>query len=338
MVDWDPKAVRKTLGLSTGGFEGTKRPKGLIHTTEGFTLASALAAYRNGGYAPHVTIGPHPDGGERVQRWQHYPFSSRATTLADASGGVRTNRLWVYQVEVVGTCDDAWKTRYDGRYARWHVDNWPAWYREAVAELMADWEDWFGIPRRSTVTWRSYPGSYGTGASQRLSGSEFTSYTGWLGHQHAPENTHGDPGDLDISDLFARMGDGPTVEEPVALTDADVRRILNYKGIPNINEPGGDQVNMGTLAGHLSNMEGTQDEDHRTLNRVEAMLSTLQRTVTAQSAAIELLAKTLAEHAAEDLDPDAFLLRVNETVRTAMASVVDVQVTVQDSTGEGVTE
>lgn len=202
MPEWDPKAVRKDLGLSRGGFEGVKRPKGLIHTTEGFTLDSAMGAYRGNGYAPHVTIGPHPAGGERTQRWQHYPFSSRSSTLADASGGVRTNRLWVYQVEVVGTCDDKWKS---GKWAWLHVDNWPAWYRDDVADLMADWEDWFGIPRRSSVRFAPYPSSYGKGASQRLSGTEFTAYTGWLGHQHAPENTHGDPGDLVITDLFRRM-------------------------------------------------------------------------------------------------------------------------------------
>jgi LysM repeat protein len=186
-----------------------------------------MGAYRNNGYAPHVTIGPHPSGGQRVQRWQHYPFSSRATTLADTSGGVRTNRLWVYQVEVVGTCDDKWKS---GKYGWLHVDNWPDWYRDAVAELMADWEDWFGIPRKSTVTWRAYPGSYGRSASQRLSGSTFASYTGWLGHQHAPENSHGDPGDLDIKDLFARMAGSPT--QTTTPTEDDVK-LSDQMDVPN---------------------------------------------------------------------------------------------------------
>lgn len=326
MPEWDPNAVRKTLGLSAGGWDGAKRPKGLIHTTEGFTLLSAMGAYANGGYAPHITIGPHPDGGQRTQRWQHYPFSSRATTLADSSGGVRTNRLWVYQVEVVGTCDDRWK---GGQYSWLHVDNWPGWYRDAVAELMADWEEWFGIPRKSTVTFRPYPSSYGTGASQRLGTAAFSEYTGWLGHQHAPENSHGDPGDLDIKDLFARMSGTTPVEEDMPT----LHEIFNTDQIPNMSEPGGEVVGKLSLAKALSNMEATQDQEYRLIRKVVAQLGAINGTVAA-------LSKALAEHGTQgQLDPDllvaAVRLAAEEGANAALASgVVDVDVTVRDQTGD----
>lgn len=220
MVTVDPKALQAPVsGVGTAPFEGSENPKGLIHTTEGFTIDSAMGSYRANGFAPHETIGPdNPDRPTKAVRWQHLPFTGRSTTLADDSGGVRTNRLWVYQVEIVGTCDDSWKTRYGGRYAQWHVDNWPEWYREAIADLMTDWERWFGIPRRSTVTWKRYPASYGERNGVRLSGSAFTAYEGWLGHQHAPENSHGDPfGPGVVTDLFRRMGGGTT--EPIQEDD-----------------------------------------------------------------------------------------------------------------------
>ena len=222
MVARDPKALwTPVIGVGTAPFEGPKHPKGLIHTTEGFTIGSAMGSYRANGFAPHLTIGPDdPDKPTKAVRWQHLPYTGRSTTLADDSGGVRTNRLYVWQVEIVGTCDDAWKTRERGRYARWHVDNWPDWYLDAIADLMNDWEDWFGIPRRSSVTWRPYPSSYGQ-TSSRLSGSEFTAYEGWLGHQHAPENDHGDPGDLPIGDLFERMGGEVKPPPPVTVGDED---------------------------------------------------------------------------------------------------------------------
>lgn len=197
---WDPKAERVTLGFSLGSFDQADDPIGLIHTTEGVSVAAAENAYRDGGYGPHVTFGPDPNRSKTATRHQHFPFTSRATTLSDDPGGIRPNRSGpVYQVEVVGFCDPAKKS------SPWYIHNWPDWYRDQLAELMWDWEHNLHIPRRSIVTWRAYPGSYGRGASQRLSGAAFANYSGWLGHEHAPENSHGDPGDLNVADLFARM-------------------------------------------------------------------------------------------------------------------------------------
>src|SRR5215471_17719630 len=46
------------------------------------------------------------------------------------------------------------------------------------------------------------PSSYGTSNGVRLSGSAWNAYKGILGHQHVPENDHGDPGDINIAAIM----------------------------------------------------------------------------------------------------------------------------------------
>jgi hypothetical protein len=66
----------------------------------------------------------------------------------------------------------------------------------------------------------AYPASYGD-APQRLSPAAWDAYSGVLGHQHAPDNSHGDPGAIDINRILsAARGD-----DDVALT-ADEKKAL----------------------------------------------------------------------------------------------------------------
>lgn len=62
------------------------------------------------------------------------------------------------------------------------------------------------------MSWPAYPGSYGTGAAQRLSGSAWQTYRGVCGHMHVPENSHGDPGNIPIGSIL-EGADMPTAEE-----------------------------------------------------------------------------------------------------------------------------
>src|SRR5690606_3658218 len=88
--------------------------------------------------------------------------------------------------------------------------------------LMAEIEARTRIPHRCGVEFRPYPQSYGLKARQRMSGDQWETYRGWCGHQHVPENDHGDPGAVDIANLlaidleasmFCRLGDeGEAVE------------------------------------------------------------------------------------------------------------------------------
>lgn len=196
MATWLSYAERDPIpGVGTAPFTAETQPrwKLLVHTTEGASYAGARSAYVRNRYAPNLTVGPHPSKAETVHTWQHLPLDSRSTTLADDPGGIRTNRDHVVQVEIVGFAD----LKQAARYAPWlGVDAWPDWYKAGVGRVLRDVMRLCGIPARCTVRWVPYPQSYGEQAAQRLSSTEFDAYAGILGHQHAPENSHGDPGDL----------------------------------------------------------------------------------------------------------------------------------------------
>jgi len=70
-----------------------------------------------------------------------------------------------------------------------------------------------GIPLITTVRWAPYPASSGN-TPIRLSNAGWTAYKGWLGHQHVPGNTHGDPGLLDVPKLLKIAIGGPTPPKP----------------------------------------------------------------------------------------------------------------------------
>lgn len=190
---------------------GAVRPKLVLHTTEGRSMDSALWAYRANNSWPHATVDP-----KTRRRVQHLPVYRPARSLANRRGGVETNRApTVVQVEIMG-------------FSR-ETHNWPdedlEWLgREVVGPLCRAG----GVPIQTTLEF------YGAGAGwvlasanarQRLSSEAWLNYTGVLGHQHAPENDHWDPGALNIGRVLAAargssQETGPDV--PVVLPPARV--------------------------------------------------------------------------------------------------------------------
>lgn len=183
---WWPKAKRDPFA-DGGSFTGGP-PKGLLHTTEGYSYEGARSVYASKAVAPHFTVSHQRGYGEA---WQHVPINRASRALRNASGGVQTNRDSVVQLEIVGFA----------RYAH----ELPRYYLDFIASLMRWNEANASVPRRSDVTWVPYPQSYGMRAAQRLSATAWDNYSGWLGHQHVPEgNAHGDPGLIDIAYLLGR--------------------------------------------------------------------------------------------------------------------------------------
>lgn len=171
-----------------GSFTGGP-PKGVLHTTEG----AGWPDYNGGKIAPHVTVKADTSARSLLVQ-QHVSLDRAAKSLRNEPGGVQTNRDSAIQVELVGTCNPGAVGMY----------MWPkadGWALSQLAQLMREIEQLAGIPRRSVATWRSYPSSYGVKAAQRLSLSQWDGYSGWVGHQHVPENSHGDPGSIDIARL-----------------------------------------------------------------------------------------------------------------------------------------
>lgn len=256
MADWLPGVTKAVAGQATGSFDSEANPtwKLGLHTTEGFSIAGAEAAYRNGGYWPHITVGVTDFDDWKFGVHQHFPFWSRSTTFADGSGGIRTNRDYVIQVEIVGTCDDSWKTKQGGKYKKLHVDHWPDDYARYVAGVLKAIMQHRPIPNRTSVTWARYPASYGQGAKQRLSTAAYDGYSGILGHQHVPENTHGDPGNLLP---FLQKYVLPSAPKPPAPTPKPVPPVEEPMANPArlVQVKGQDAVYAVTLSGavHIKN-------------------------------------------------------------------------------------
>jgi len=157
----------------------------LLHTTEGSSIEGAVAAYQTNNSWPHETVDYR--FGYVPRRMGHLTADRAARSLKNRSGGVETNRDGVYQIEVVG-------------FSQRHNEiNWERLAREILGPLCVQ----NGIPIVSTVTWVAYPASYGEQAAQRLSAGAWDTYEGFLGHQHAPENDHGDPGDIPINAILS---------------------------------------------------------------------------------------------------------------------------------------
>ena len=215
---WCPMATRDLIEgqTETAPWSSSEpRWKGLLHTTEGPSYASARGAYLDGG-VPHFTIAPNFRK-NRGEIFQHFPLSSRATALRDNDSTLKENRAHVIQIEIVGTCDGSKRDTFpDGLF----LTDWPTWYLTAIGRLMRWLEEHRGIAPVSTVEWKSFAnGSFGKANGVRMTNSQYVAYSGWLGHEHVPENDHGDPGDIDIIKLLA-------VKPKVVAAPKDVNDLL----------------------------------------------------------------------------------------------------------------
>lgn len=193
---WDEKYPTQTY---TGG-----EPIGLMHSTE----TGTWPGYGAGSSAPHLTVRFDPKA-RTISARQHFSTTRPSRALVNKAGGVQTNNQRVFQIELIGSCDLSFATKHGYLYLPDLLEE--EWARDALAAVLAAASESLGIPLTTSVTWANYPGSYGEKAAQRLSGEAWEAYSGWLGHQHAPENDHGDPGDIPIADILAAAGGDPAV-------------------------------------------------------------------------------------------------------------------------------
>lgn len=211
----------------------------VLHSTE----TPGWPSYDGGAKAPSYTV--KPDIANRGAFWRaHFEDEESARALANLSGGVETNTKRAIQVEMIGTCDPAKRSTWPGTSLRagvhyLYLPDAPVWWWEEMALFAADMKRRHGIPLTSRVeAWRPYPDSYGA-TSSRLTGTEWNAFTGWCGHQHVPENNHGDPGNIPIGALLSRAAallapppPPPPEEKDVPLTTDDVRTIMDADIIP----------------------------------------------------------------------------------------------------------
>ena len=230
---------QKIPGASQSYFYGAGRYSGsdmevncgVVHTTEGMTLPS----YDGGAMAPTVTGVPDIKA-KKIRWYQHFDVDESARALANKLGGVQTNTANAFQIELVGTCDEAKKTSWSGKRAGVDYLHWPTapdWALAEVAWLVRWLHDYHKVPLTCVKDWLAYgkdprrpgvtPASYGASPA-RMSIDAWRKFTGWAGHQHVPENDHGDPGSMDFARVI-QLAKGDTSKPSVE--DDDVPKYVN---------------------------------------------------------------------------------------------------------------
>ncbi len=217
---WNDAIQNRAPSNLWGTYNDDGEPKGCLHTTETDSFTPRATTYFGGTSYPHFTFYPRV-ATRTVQTYQHIPVNRAARALKNLSGGVATNNDRVVQTEIV------WRAANAG--------NLPNWALDGLARLMRWCEHTMAIPRRA-VAFYAYPppNNHRLGSEPwRMSGAAFDAYSGWLGHQHVPENVHGDPGAINMNYLMAGAFDPapfPTEQESLLMaaahSDDDARRAL----------------------------------------------------------------------------------------------------------------
>ncbi|MFJ6729354.1 peptidoglycan-binding protein [Streptomyces sp. NPDC091281] len=237
---------------------------GVIHTTEGRTLPTyADSQGRRGAMAPTVT--GVPDFQARKIRWyQHYDVDESARALANKLGGVETNTANAFQVELVGTCDDRYAKTWGSAKAGVDYLHWPTapeWALAEVAWLVRWLNANHGIPLTCVKDWLAYgkdsrrpgitPASYGTSPA-RMSMSAWRAFKGWCGHQHVPENDHGDPGSMNFARVIA-LAKADQDDEPTTPTKPTQPNTPKPPAFPGKQyfRPGADNAHVTQLGKQL---------------------------------------------------------------------------------------
>lgn len=158
--------------------------RGVLHTTESVDYTPSSTSYYGNDYAPHFTVARK---GSSTKVYQHFSTNNGSRALANATGGVETNRAGAIQIEI------AWRAA--------NIANMPPDMVTTLHDLIAWISNAKGIARTAPPFFGANDG-YGTGAPSRMSFQTWRGYNAWCGHQHVPENKHWDPGLINMAPLL----------------------------------------------------------------------------------------------------------------------------------------
>jgi hypothetical protein len=219
---------------------------GTIHTTE----TTGWPGYQGGATAPNYTARPSIPT-KRVSWRAHFPDEMSARALQNDPGGVGTNAANNVQIELVGTCDyskrKSWKVGTKTLLAGVDYLYWPdapEWALLEVARFLVDQYRRHGTPLQGPAVWLNYgpdprradgksPASYGENNGVRLTFAQWLKFTGWLGHQHVPENDHGDPGAFPFARVIA-LAKALLAPPPAPIKETDMHVLVQLKGKPEV--------------------------------------------------------------------------------------------------------
>lgn len=165
--------------------------RGVLHTAETFAFAPSPLSYYGDHNWPHFTSVFLKSGA--TKHYQHIPVDHAARALENRAGGVETNRRHAIQIEIAWHAADA--------------ASMPRAFLDGIRQLMRWVENNAGVQRSSIDLFHSYPPENGHSLGSepwRMSSATWNAFGGWCGHQHTPEQVHGDPGKIDITYLLAR--------------------------------------------------------------------------------------------------------------------------------------
>lgn len=242
--------------------------KYLLHKTQGNGVDAAIATlHAKGAESTFVTEIRASRGRRRVQL---VSLHRAAKSLANKPGGVQTNREdVVVQDEIVGFSEVS--NELDYTEADW------LWYGRQlrpVFELLA-------IPKVA-LPFHDYPPEDGHRLGRepwRLSPAAWVAYSGLCGHQHAPENVHGDPGNLSrpiyrngttsalglILEALGASSSSPTTNGDIDVDEITLRNIIREELDAAFTERGPHEVqgskDLRSLKRHLIAGDGGRDPE-----------------------------------------------------------------------------
>jgi hypothetical protein len=179
--------LRGGTGPMTGG--GWKMP---LHTTESPRewIDGAIKQFTAGSGTPHLSIGWRKGLRFPVVA-QFLPFNQYAKTLEHPTGTPETNKANAVQIEICGT---AARSKVDVGAPNWE-DNW----YKALANVLLLTQHRVGFPIRRPRPFL---------VPIRFTGSGWIKAKGIVGHCHAPNNSHSDPGRIKAGKLLRYMKAG----------------------------------------------------------------------------------------------------------------------------------
>lgn len=315
-----PRASTKYWWQGTWGGDVMEVNVAVLHTTEGVGLSD----YDGGSMAPNLTAVADFKN-KKLVWYQHFDIDRSSRALRNLAGGVETNTLNVVQVEFEGTCDYSKRERWGSRIAGQDYIYWgdpPDWALRDAADFLRWLNANHGVPLSGPTMWLAYgpdprrpgitPASYGASPA-RMAFAAWNAFKGICGHQHVPENDHGDPGSLPFAKLIA-LAKGTTTppqEDNMPTANEVAKAVLTYDGV--IAVPGAPATNP------TWTLSSVQTEILKRLDKVAA-------TEAAQTAAITALAKLIGS----GVDTAAVVTAVQQAIADAVVKV-SVDVTGQES-------
>jgi hypothetical protein len=186
----------KDLGPDGGPYDQFDRPKVVVHTTQGSSIAGAESAFSR--YPPHLAYDPR-----NRAKVQYVPLNRHSYALKNAEA----EDDYVIQVEVIGFAEA--------------THQWPdEYYKNFATDVIIPLERAINVPRQHLRFYRAGEDGHILASKYspvRLSQAAWRLYSGWVGHQHSPNpDEHWDPGGFLMDKAFSYVpGHDAIKEDPI---------------------------------------------------------------------------------------------------------------------------